>query len=257
MRRLAAAVCLSMTVALCAAAPAQAKALPGPAESYLFVVDGTPVKVLPGKGNAARIVIEDPDATRFSDRPFRHERPMSVAGMLGEFDWSAKTHRLAPATPNAAISVAGRSQIVDIRKAWTFPDRLVLSVRGLKGPLTAAQGPGSIFIDNTVTFPMAQTVALGGDSSAQVTLIDATTVSVQINAPGDGWGFPPQRTLSPSTSLTANISQVNSETQYFMSVLISADFTASGVSLNFIGALAPPPPSSMLTQLEGTVAFEL
>ena len=155
-----AALLLAASTGALAAPMAQAKDLPGPQETYLFVVDGTNVKVIPGKGHAAKLVIENPDAIRFSDRPYRHQLDMSVREMLGEFEWSAKTHKLAPATPNASVSVGGTSQIVDIRKAVIHDNRLVLSVRGIAGAVRAAEGPGTVFIDNTVTFPLETDVPI-------------------------------------------------------------------------------------------------
>lgn len=164
------------------ASPADARELPGPQESYLFTVDGARVTVAPGKGDAAKVVITEPDAIRFSDRPYRHQLGMTITQMLGEFGWDATTHKLARATPNAAVSIGGHSQVVDIRKAVPHPGRLVLSVRGIAGPLTAVSGPGSLFIDNTVTFPVGSKTPVDGMpyTVLNVMMVDEKTAYVDV-----------------------------------------------------------------------------
>lgn len=236
-------------------APAHAEAPPGPPESYLFVVDGSRVTILPGKENAARIVIRTPEATRFSDRPYRHDMAMSVTEMLEEFGWSSRTHRLAADTPNAAVSVRGRSQIVDIRKAWVFPDRLVISVRGLDGPVSAGSGRGSIFIDNVTTYPVIQNVPLGGDYSAQVTLTSATSASVEISSPG--WVFPGVPTLSTTGPTSITMEQYNGGAQELVTVTVSAIFTSSSVTVMITGTATPSGTTTGVVDLYGVAAFTL
>jgi hypothetical protein len=170
------------------AAPAQL-AKPGPPKSYLYVVDGSDVHVKPGKGRQATIIITKPSAVAFTDRPYRHQSPMTVPALLREFGWTPATGRLAGDTPNAAVSVAGSpSQIVDIVSARIADRRLVLKVMGVGAPLTARKGPGSLFIDNVFVFSYPWTQAVALDSSgywtAVVTLTDTTTGTVVLKAGG-------------------------------------------------------------------------
>mgnify|MGYP007086239168 CR=1 FL=1 len=248
-------ILVAMLLGMLMTAPAHAETPPGPPESYLFVVDGARVTILPGKDDAARIVIRAPEATRFSDRPYRHDMAMSVTDMLEEFGWSPQTQRLAADTPNAAVSVRGRSQIVDIRKAWTFPDRLVLSVRGLDGPVSAAAGRGSIFIDNVTTYPVTQTLSLGGDYSATVALSSATSTSVEISSPG--WAFPGIPTLSTAGPTSITMQQYNGGAQELVTVTLSATFTANSVTVMITGTATPSDATTGVVDLYGIATFTL
>jgi hypothetical protein len=195
MRRFATSLiaCAALMVSGLTLAPS-ASAAPGPAESYLFVVDGSQIKVTPEKGTAARVVITDPSAIRFSDRPYRHVRPIALRALLGEFGWSPTTLKLADTTPNASISIAGeRSRVVDIGKAEIRKGRLVLHVISIDGPLQAAKGAGSVFIDNVNpadTFPQTQTADLyidptfGTTYTATATLTSPTSATVNVLANG-------------------------------------------------------------------------
>ncbi|MFM1964660.1 MAG: hypothetical protein RL134_385 [Actinomycetota bacterium] len=169
-------------------------ALPGPVESYLYVVDAEQIRIVPGNGSMAKVVVSGPSATRFSDRPYRHARQVSVREVLSAFGWSAKTYRLAESTPNAAISLGGRaSQVVDIKKAKLRDGTLVLTVSGIHGRVKQATGAGSIFIDNaspSPTYPQSQTqnVPIGPGCTTPVTavatLTSATSVDVSVLTAG-------------------------------------------------------------------------
>ena len=180
-----AAIALALLSGSLAVPTAQAKELPGPAESYLFTVDSSNVKVIPGKDHAGKIVIDNPDAIRWSDRPYRHALDISVQELLREFGWSPKTLRLAADTPNASVSVAGHSEIVDIRKVRKQEGRLVLFVRSIDGPLTAASGPGSVVIDNVILYPVAQTQAADAVHTFTATLTSPTALTVDLYENGN------------------------------------------------------------------------
>lgn len=129
-----------------------AQAAPAADESYLFVLDSGSITIKPGKGDRAKIIIEDPTTTRFTDRPYHHAKNSSLAKLLTSFGWDSQTEKLASPWPNAAISLGDgkRSQIVELRKVHRHHGVVTLSVkgvRGLKGP-RAASGAGTIFIDN-------------------------------------------------------------------------------------------------------------
>ena len=115
--------------------------------SYLFVTDSLSIKVKPRGPASAKVIIEDPAITRFTDRPVRESSATTAAQMLTAFGWAADAPRLR-VRPNAAISIAGTSQIVEIRRARIRSDRLVLWVWGVQDSPQPAAGSGSIFIDN-------------------------------------------------------------------------------------------------------------
>ena len=176
----------SAIVAIAAAgllAPAaQARQLPGPPESYLFTVDGSNIKVIPGKDNSGKIAIDNPAAIRWSDRPYRHVLNMTVRELLDEFQWSPTTLKLADPTPNASVYVDGTSQIVDIRRARMHDGRLVLFVHSIDGPLTAASGPGSVVIDNVTTYPSSQRYTVDTVTSSYVSVTATSLTSVTVTS---------------------------------------------------------------------------
>lgn len=250
MRRLITATLAAITLGTAAvAAPPAASAAPGPAESYLFVVDGSAIQVVPGKGDAARVVIKQPRALRFSDRPYRHVRDMSVRGMLKEFGWSPKTHKLADSTPNAGLAVAGsRTQIVDIRKAWRHGNRLVLSVRGVEGPLTKQSGRGSVFIDNvgsTPAFPQSQTTNLytdptfGDTFTATATLTSAVAVTVSVSMNGEQVVATTLNPLQPVNDVTATVGD-GYAIPFTIEIVASASFSDVGAAVEMNGTIIGP-----------------
>jgi len=127
--------------------------------SYLFTVDSPLVKVKPGKAEFARIVVKSPRTTQFTDRPEREAGSIGTKIMLEAFGWDEESRRLRH-YPNAAVSIDGMSQVVEVRRATKAPGRLVLWVRGLEGPLDKMTGPGSIFVDNAPAGYATQTLLL-------------------------------------------------------------------------------------------------
>ena len=180
--RNAAVLLIALATGLVTMSTAQAQDLPGPPESYLFTVDSPQMTLKPGKGEAATLVITEPNAIRWSDRPYRHERDMAIREMLAEFGWDARTHRLAKDTPNASVSIGGHSQIVDIRKAVRHPDRLVLSVRGIAGRVTPGAGPGSVVIDNVTTYPSTQKYIVDSETSCYLSVTATSSTSVTVTS---------------------------------------------------------------------------
>lgn len=126
--------------------------------SYLFVADSLSIKVKPRGPSSAKVIIEDPAITRFTDRPDRETSATTTAQMLTTFGWATDAPRLR-VRPNAAISIAGTSQIVEIRRARIRADRLVLWVWGVQDSPQPAAGSGSIFIDNAPSGYSTPTVA--------------------------------------------------------------------------------------------------
>lgn len=250
MRRLA--MSLVAAVILAAAglplAPA-AVAAPGPAESYLFVVDGSQIKVVPEKGNAGRIVITEPSAIRFSDRPYRHVRAIALRAMLNEFGWSPSTLSLADSTPNASISIAGkRSRVVDIGKAEIRKGKFVLHVIGIDGPLKVAKGAGSVFIDNAdsaPTFPQSQSTEIytnptfGTEFTVVTTLTSATSATISLVADGDTLWTAIVDTSAPETSQVFTLGDGYVVPLTF-DMGVSAAFLASAVSVNLSATIQGP-----------------
>lgn len=250
MRRLATSLIAGAALAVSGLtlAPA-ASAAPGPAESYLFVVDGSQIKVMPEKGNAGRIVITDPSAIRFSDRPYRHVRPMALRAMLAEFGWSPSTSRLADATPNASISVAGeRSRVVDIGRAEIRKGKLVLHVISIDGPLQAAKGAGSVFIDNVdaaPTFPQTQSTVLytdptfGTTYTATATLTGPTSATVNVLADGTTVLTAVLTPATPATVLLGTLPD-GYAIPMDLEIPVYASFSSRGVVVGLNGTIMGP-----------------
>lgn len=232
MRRLAlapAALLLIAAGALPIAVPAQAA--PGPPGSYLFVVDASDVKVIPEKGTAARIVLEDASAMRFSDRPYRHVRPISLRGMLNAFGWSPTTLKLKDPTPNASISIAGqRSRIVDVGKASIRDGKLVLDVIGIDGPLTAMRGPGSVFLDNASG--SAQSARLTPEVIATVSIVPTGPLQFAVAVAIEGRRV---ATLSPSSPSARILASVPGDTPTDLDLTVTASFGQRWITVTFTG----------------------
>lgn len=150
-----AALALTATAALLAGTlGSPAKADPGPAASYLFVIDASSIRVTPEKGTSVRIVVSDPAALRFTGDPYPLVRLVSVRGMLERLGWSASTSQFPRRAPLASISIAGqRSRVVALGKAEIRGAKLILHGYGIDGPLTKAQGSGSAYINNPAAYP--------------------------------------------------------------------------------------------------------
>lgn len=226
-----------------------ASATPGPAESYLFVVDGSQIKVTPGKGTAGRVVITGPSAIRFSDRPYRHVRPLAVRALLDEFGWSPTTLKLAETTPNASISIAGeRSRVVDIGRAEIRKGKLVLYVKSIDGPLEPAKGAGSVFIDNVNpadAFPQTQTADLytdptfGTTFTAMVALNSPTSATISILADGTTVLTTVLTPETPSTTLFGTLPD-GYEIPMTLELPVVAQFNPLGVSVALVGTIMGP-----------------
>ncbi len=128
----------------------------------LYAVDAPSIRVVPGKGASARVVLRRPTITQFTDRPARDAVQVHPAMMLGSFGWTEESGRLRGSRPNAAISLVGAdTQVVRIRKAVIREDRVILRVSGITGPVTSVRGAGSIFVDSaTVNVLQTQSVQL-------------------------------------------------------------------------------------------------
>ena len=143
---------LALLALVIPAPPAHAD--PGPAASYLFVIDASSLRVAPAKGNSARIVLTDPKALRFTGDPYPLVREVSVRGVLERLGWSETTSRFPRRAPLASLSIAGeRSRVVALGKAQIREGKLILRGYGIDGPLAKASGPGSAFINNPAIYP--------------------------------------------------------------------------------------------------------
>ena len=156
MKRLTALAVASVvaTMLLAGALTSPARADVGPAASYIFVIDASSLRVIPAKGNSARIVLTDPRALRFTGDPYPLVRQISARGVLLRLGWSEATSQFPRRAPLASISIAGeRSRVVALGKAQFREGKLILRGYGIDGPLTKAQGPGSAFINNPAAYP--------------------------------------------------------------------------------------------------------
>ncbi len=132
--------------------------------SYLFTIDSATIRVIPSRGDFGRAIVTLPATfTRFTDRPARDTERITAPELLRDFGWTPSTHRLRQKFPNAAIAIGGDpSQVVELRTARVFDDRIVFRVKALDAPLERRRGPGSVFIDdadpsksNTITTTFA------------------------------------------------------------------------------------------------------
>ena len=132
-------------------ATAQASDTPEPRDvTYLFTIDSTKIRIVPSSGGFGRAVVTLPATfTRFTDRPARDTERITAIELLESFGWTPTRGRLATKYPNAAVSLGGRpSQVVELRTARVFDNRIVFRIKALDAPLVPRSGPGSIFIDN-------------------------------------------------------------------------------------------------------------
>lgn len=243
-------LCVSIVAILIAAflmvpgTPAKAEA-EAEAVSYLFVLDSDRVRIKPGKGDVGRIVVKTPTTTRFTDRPVREAEQIATRLMLREFGWDRESGRLR-VKPNAAVSIDGRSQIVEIRRAAKLPGRLVLWVRGVNGPLQEAAGAGNVFIDNApggyntrtllLPFPQFDTYlyALAGPSnSVEITLVTGSSIDSGGESPGgttvQSITIEPDQPYGDLTWFTVG----TEATAYFFSFLVQSSL--EGLSIGITG----------------------
>lgn len=238
----AAALALTLAPAATAAPPPDA-----PPETYLYIVDASYISVIPSEsGKRAKVIVRDAKVTRFSDRPYRHQRRITVEEMLREFEWDAATKKWGDPTPNAGVSVAGqRTEIIDIKRSTGDKDRLVLHVKDVHKTLRAVHGTGAIFIDNVVAFPIVKTSPIIPTSSFVVTLTSPTSVTVNatkvggtkgkdvtLNSPSVVAGKP----VTAQATITAPLPQLDEEGRTVVlpgTYTVTAEFTMTQVTVSF------------------------
>jgi len=153
-RILAPAVGLALAVAMVAVAPVQSAPGTASESSYLYAIDGAPLRVIPWKGALGRVVIDDPNVTQFTDMPARQAAEVTADEFLEAYGQDPGSWRLLAKAPNAAVAVdGGPSQIVEIRRGRVVNGNLVLFVTALDGKLNSARGPGNVFVDNAPAPP--------------------------------------------------------------------------------------------------------
>lgn len=147
-----------------AAADVATATIPTVPLSYLFTVDSSKVRVVPGKEGRGRVIVTLPATfTRFTDRPGRETRRVQAEAVLRAFGWTEESNSFTGKVPNAAVSIAGSaSQVVELRAATIRVDRVVFKVKALAGSLRNRTGAGSIFIDNADPgAPASQSASIG------------------------------------------------------------------------------------------------
>lgn len=239
---IAASLALVLAPAATAAPPPDA-----PPETYLYIIDGSYITLIPSEsGKRAKIIVNDAKVTRFSDRPYRHQLRISVDEMLREFEWDAVTKKWADPTPNAGVSIAGqRTEIIDIKRSTGDKDRLVLHVKDVHKTLKPVSGTGAIFIDNVVAFPIVKTSPIIPTSSFVVTLTSPTSVTVSatqrggtkgkditLNAPSTVAGKP----VTAQATITALLPQLDEEGRTVIlpgTYTVTAEFTMTQVTVSF------------------------
>lgn len=214
------------------------------ADEWLYVLASDDIRVVPGKGDAARVVLRsDIEAIQFTDRPERASNATNTRTVLRDFGWTPASGVLTGKAPNAAISIGSSAvQVVEIRRATVTKDKVTLFVRGLGGPVDAARGVGAIFIDDASggqTTEVSSSVIADANYNPQG---PAIAVSFQSNGITLWSG-----TLSPSdpsaTVPSSNAGNVS------MSGRIDATFSAGGAQVIFSGTVTDNGQQSELTGL--------
>ena len=248
------------------AEPSQPEPIPAaPIEvSYLFTIDSSKLRVIPGNNGFGRVVVTLPASfTRFTDRPARDATRVSAEEVFTPFGWTPERDRLSGKAPNAAVSVGGEAtQVVELRTARILENRIVLRVKSLEGDLERAKGLGAIFIDNAdAAAPAAQTrsyslpaglpnltftstlVQPGPDDTTSTASI-ATTISVGTTSMAHGTFTP----AAPNASIEFTYRNNDYACAYTFRLFLEAEFMQGGtvvggvVSGEPLGFLCSPYP---------------
>lgn len=228
MRRFTTALLTSICVTLAAVVTTPVAA----ADQWLYVLAADDIRVVPGKGDAARVVVHSNiEAIQFTDRPARTSDRTTPRTVLRDFGWPGPSGTLTGKSPNAALSISGApTQVFEIRRATVTKNKVTLFVRGLNGPLAATRGSGAIFIDDA--------------SGAQTTAVSSTVIadanynpqgpSISITFESNGitlWSG----TLTPTnTSATVPSSSEGATT---LSGSVTAEFSGTGAQVLFTGTV--------------------
>ena len=155
---------------------------------YLYALSADRIRVRPGAGASARIVLQRPTVTRFTDRPARDALEVHPAVMLAAFGWTPEDGRLRGDTPNAALAIPGEhTQVVRIRAAAIRGDRVILRVSGIEGAVAKVRGAGALFVDSaTVTPVQTQSVTLSSapDLTMTGTVYSDSTLTITLQSQG-------------------------------------------------------------------------
>ena len=125
----------------------------------LFVQNSHDVSVEKGKLTLKKV---SPTTIFFTDRPKRIAGHMTTKDFVDE--WSEGANSFAADPPNAALSVFGQDEIIDIEVTLMNPrfegDNLVYDITVLQEDLAPISGQSSLFID-PVGRPMSPTSVAG------------------------------------------------------------------------------------------------
>lgn len=229
---------------------------------YLYSLGADEIRVRPGKGASARIVLVRPTVTRFTDRPVRDATEIHPGAMLTAFGWTPQTGSLRGKTPNAAIAIPGATtQVVRIRTAAIRGDRVILRVSGIEGAVAKTHGAGALFVDSsTASAAQTQTVTLSSAPDLTMTGVVFSNGAITVTLQSDGQTLASNtfdsmgaQRWSPSLTLPGG-GQVSD-----LSVAASFMFsTTGGDSKAFIEAMGNIvlPPPDLLAVAAGTLQFE-
>lgn len=229
---------------------------------FLYALSTEDIRVRPGAGVSARIVLQRPIVTRFTDRPTRDAVDVHPAVMLTAFGWTPEVKRLRGKTPNAAITIpGGDTQVVRIRTAAIRGDRVILRVSGIAGAVTRRAGAGSLFVDSTtLTQVQSQTVTLSSSPNLTMTGVVYSDSTLTITLSSDGTDIASETinptmgasTWTPSFTLPGG-GQVN---DLRVGATFIADYTGgdSQAYVQALGQIVLPPPD-LLAVASGSLQF--
>jgi len=214
------------------------------ADEWLYVLSADDVRVIPGKGDAARVVLRsDIETIQFTDRPERASNATTPRTVLRDFGWTPQGGTLTGKTPNAAISIGGSPvQVVEIRRALVKKDKVTLFVRGLDGRINALSGAGAVFIDD----------ASGGQSTAVSPAVIADT-DYNPQGPSISVSFESKGVTMWSGNLTPESTSVSvpsvSAGNVSLAGQLNAEFTSTGARVLFSGTVTDSGQDSQVTGL--------